>query len=263
MFPFKIINLFFSILIGTVSIYFIVLAKQNRFVKIKPIDSCRLYTRCTKMDSDDVSNSSNNDSKTEEIDTSSNSIKKTKHKIENIDDESSKSSIASEAPKMLQLRPIDQLLSPRVKGNQKHIRQMQTIDLLSDNEDDDGETIMILPVAHPSSSSKSQKISSKRSGSDASSSKCNASSNSKADRLPKNSVRSANKVRVTIKRLPKNLQPLLHKHKLKAIVNEKQKVIASISGTIDLKKRIQNEVKLYLKPKIAKEKCYPLECINK
>lgn len=193
------------------------------------------------MDSDDVSNSSNNDSKTEEIDTPSNSIKKNVVKPESIDDESSKSSVASETPekKMLQLRPIDQLLSPRIKENHKHIKQMQTIDLLSDDDDD---TIMIVP---PSSSSKSLKISLKRFESDASSLKCNASSNSKAEKSPTKLVRSANKVRVTIKRLPKNLQPFLQKHKLKEIVNEKQKIVASISGTnnIDLKKQIQNEVK--------------------
>lgn len=202
------------------------------------------------MDSDDESNSSNNDSKTEKIDKPSNSIQKDEIKMECIDDESSKSSVASEAPekKMLHLRPIDELLSPRVKDNPKHIKQMQTIDLLSDDDDDDDDTIMVIPDVHPTSSSKSQKISSKRSGSDASSSKYPASSITKVSR-------------VTIKRLPKNLQPLLQKHKLKEIVNEKEKVIASISGenTIDLKKRIQNEVKIHLN--IAKEKCNPHACM--
>lgn len=194
------------------------------------------------MDSDDVSNSSNNDSKTEETD----SIKKIAVKIESVYDESSKSSVASETPekKKLKLRPIDQLLSPRVKLNKQ---MMQTIDLLSDDEDDDNDIVMFSSTVQPCGSSKSQKISSKRSGSEA---LLNTSSNSEAASSLSNLLSKApTSVFVTLKQLPKNLQPLMQKHKLKEIVNEKQKVIASISGTktIDLKKRIQNEVKNHLK----------------
>lgn len=196
------------------------------------------------MDSDDASNSSNNDIKTEESDTPSNSSNKNKINQYSLDDDSSKSSVASETPekKMLQLRPIDQLLSPRVKNNPKHIKEMQTIDLLTDDDDDDDDAVIILPVVHPIAA-KPEKNSSKRTEDEASSSKCTATSNSTVGKSSTISQRTSTKTRVIIKRLPKNLQPLLQKHKLKEIVDEKQIVIASI----DLKKRIQNEVKHHFK----------------